>query len=246
MPVLGSRHPGGRARWVAMGSLLLLALAWPSPVRADGGTMLCRMLLQCYWESPPFTIRVIDKDTGRPLVDVHGLAVWMIYSVGSATQAVFMQDAVSGPDGVLRFAGWGPLRGYQELERPFITLFKPGYVLPRPEPGLRRTIRGHIPDGEFDTGIRRFSRDGETFAMEPFRGSPAEWLKDLRVEGWDIGGNFDPKRPEPARTPYLNRLYRLRAEVERLPRTGIEERDLESYRENLERSIRRLEEGGRP
>lgn len=240
MPVMASRHPGGRARWVAMGSLLLLALAWPSPVRADGGTMLCRMLLQCYWESPPFTIRVIDKDTGRPLADVHGLAVWMIYSVGSATQAVFMQDAVSGPDGVLRFAGWGPLRGYQELERPFITLFKPGYVLPRPEPGLRRAIRGHIPDGEFDTGIRRFSRDGETFAMEPFRGSPAEWLGELK-EALELGGNFDPARPEPARTSFLNRLYRVRAEVQRLVDQKISGPDVSAYLSRLESEIRWVE-----
>jgi hypothetical protein len=243
VPVMASRHPGGRARWVAMGSLLLLALAWPSPVRADGGTMLCRMLLQCYWESPPFTIRVIDKDTGRPLVDVHGLAVWMIYSVGSATQAVFMQDAVSGPDGVLRFAGWGPLRGYQELERPFITLFKPGYVLPRPEPGMRRTIRGHIPDGEFDTGIRRFSRDGETFAMVPFQGSPAEWLGELK-EALELGGNFDPARPEPARTPFLNRLYRVRAEVQRLVDQKISGPDVSAYLSRLESEIRWVERRG--
>jgi hypothetical protein len=243
VPVLASRHSGGRARWVAMGSLLLLALAWPSPVRADGGTMLCRILLQCYWESPPFSIRVIDKETSQPLADVHGLAVWMIYSVGSATGAIFMQDAVSGPDGVLRFAGWGPLRGSRELERPFITLFKPGYVLPRPEPGLRRTIRGHIPDGEFDTGIRRFSRDGERFAMEPFRGSPAEWLTELQ-DALDAGGNFDPGRPEPARTPFLNRLYRVRAEVQRLVDQKISDPDVSAYLSRLESEIRWVERRG--
>jgi hypothetical protein len=88
--------------------------------------------------------------------------------------------------------------------------------------------------------MRPFYQDGETFAMEQYRGT--QWLKQLGE--LDIG-RATPRSDEQSlqfRGPYLNRLRRVWAEREKYP---------ERYRApgqffwHLEREIKFLEEGRR-
>jgi hypothetical protein len=98
--------------------------------RAD---ILCRWFLQCLYQSPGFKIRVVDKETGKPLADVHALAVWVQYGMYGQSPGLMAQDAVSGMDGMLVFPPWGPTRGSSSgllpTQDPVITLYKIGYEL---------------------------------------------------------------------------------------------------------------------
>src|SRR5215831_11227291 len=92
---------------------------------------LCSWFGYCVYESPAFRITVVDQETGRPLADVHALAEWVQYGSHGTNGPLMVQDAASGPDGVLAFTAWGPMRGSNAglvlNQDPVITLFKPGY-----------------------------------------------------------------------------------------------------------------------
>ena len=99
--------------------------------RSAEANLLCKWFGRCFYESPGFRIRVVDKETGQPLADVHALAEWASYAVGRENGPFMVQDATSGPDGMLAFPPWGPMRGYRGglvlNSDPVITLLKPGY-----------------------------------------------------------------------------------------------------------------------
>jgi hypothetical protein len=162
-----------------MVGVILLILGSVTPLHAQA----CLGQYPC-WESPGFTIRVIDRQTQEPLAGVHALAEWIAYG-GFGRRGIFMaQEAVSGADGWLVFPPWGPFRGYEPgmlgLHDPAITLFRPGY-LPELEHGRRVIYNATPPDQTELTRVRRFGRDGATFGMEPFRGDTANgWRTSAR------------------------------------------------------------------
>lgn len=192
------------------------------PARPAAADLLCSLFKHCFYEGVAFRITVVDKETGQPLADVHALAEWGQYGAFGRNGPLMVQDAVSGPDGVLAFPAWGPIRGSSEglivNEAPVITLFKPGYVLIVPE-GARRAIFPSIPRGTAGTTrVWRFAPDGKTFEMERFRGTPEEWIIEMKriFSGAVPHGEPGLRR---FRGPYLNRLKRVQADTEKLPRT---------------------------
>lgn len=106
-----------------LGGLICLGLLLVTPAHAG---LLCTVFKYCLYEGVPFTIKVVDKETGSPLPNVHALAEWLQQGRFGAGGPVMVQDAVSGPDGVLTFPAWGPLRGSPDgllvYEAPVITL----------------------------------------------------------------------------------------------------------------------------
>src|SRR5215475_2848681 len=110
-------------------ALLGCLLAGPP---AEAENFECTVFGQCFYESPGFRIRVVDKEMGQPLEGVHALAEWQRYGPHGFNGPLMAQDAVSAPDGWLTFPAWGPLRGSASglviNTDPGITLFKPGYV----------------------------------------------------------------------------------------------------------------------
>jgi hypothetical protein len=46
---------------------------------------------------------VVDKKTGKPIPDVHALAVWIQYGMYGQYPGLMAQDAVSNTDGWLAF-----------------------------------------------------------------------------------------------------------------------------------------------
>ena len=150
--------------FVGVGIFLAVGLFIPQPAKAN---ILCTWFAYCLYESPGFRITVIDKETGKPLLDVHALGVWLNYGLWGTKGPLMALEAVSGPDGGLTFPGWGPLRGSQTglvpARDPAISLFKAGY--------RAQLIYNAAPLGTADTTrVRPFSEDGGTFALEPFQG----------------------------------------------------------------------------
>ena len=194
------------------------------PARPAAADPLCSLFKYCFYEGVAFPITVVDKETGQPLADVHALAEWGQYGVYGTDGPVMVQDAVSGPDGVLAFPAWGPVRGSPDglelASDPLITLFKPGYVLVPSESGLlgRRVILNRLSkDTEERTRVRCFTDNGRTVTMEPFRGTVDEWVKELQ-EATSGSGGIGEEAFLRYRVPYLNRLRRLLAEQDRLPK----------------------------
>src|SRR5262245_51209909 len=206
----------------------------------------CIGAIPCY-ESPGFTLRVIDKETGHGLADVHALAEWINYGMWGQKGPVMVQDAVSGSDGLLVFPAWGPTRGYEpgpipQLD-PVITLFKVGYLLPHPDGGGARLLYNRpLPQVDERTRVRRFANDGGTVSMEPFRGTLDEWVQQLNDLAFPPTGGGVATSDARRRFGifYLNRRQRVRRELDKLPQ---ERRDVRLLIQELDRNLRKLMQG---
>ena len=210
------------------------------PLLAAAGQLCDLFPMPCTFESLAFKLIVVDAETRAPLADVHALAEWQVHGYGGTLNGpLIVMDAISQSDGVLAFPAWGPIEGPADgigIGRdPIITVFKTGYkallIYNGDPPGTKETQR-----------VRRFYRDGGTFALEPFRGTPEEWLKELdRV----YAGIAFPRSDEQSlqfRTQYLNRLRRVWAERAKIPPSLRKERDFFWF---VEGRMKFLEEGHR-
>ena len=199
--------------------------------RAD---ILCSWFSYCYYQSPGFKIRVVDKDTGKPLTDVHALAEWVQYGMYGQYPLLVAQDATSGADGWLVFSPWGPTRGSSGGLRPSadprITLYKNGYDT--------MTLINRVEQSVQYDRVHNFAQDGQTFAMGRFRGSPDDRIKQL--DGIVLGGAMrDLDLTLKFRDPYVNRTRRLLAERDIFPERYRTERNVFWA---LESELRRLEQ----
>jgi hypothetical protein len=198
----------GRLRAFVVASLLLA----PAPAAAE---VMCDWFFRCLYESPGFRFRVIDAETKQPLADVHALAEWVLEGSHGRNGPLMVQDAVSSADGWLKFPAWGPLRGSRgglvlNLD-PAITLFKPGYR-------TRLRQNAYPPEMRETTRVRVFGEDGQDLALEPFRGTSAEWVQQLeRAVFPATKGRTSEEQLLPFRVQYLNRVHRVWPEVQRLP-----------------------------
>jgi hypothetical protein len=177
---------------------------------------LCPWLVDCQYEAPGFSIRVVDQQTGQPLAGVHALATWLMYGGHGGRRPLMVLEAVSGPDGMISFPAWGPVRsgasGLEPARDPLISLFRPGYHA--------LLVHNHTPLGQRDTVlVHAFQQAGQTFELVPFQGTPAETLAELwkAVDPFE-GANVSRFDSSSMRQAYVNRLRRVKAEAERLPR----------------------------
>ncbi len=223
-------------RCVVVAGLATGALLWAVAARAG---QPCEVVpMPCTFEALPFKLRVVDAETRRPLVDVHALAEWPTIGPGGRTGGPLMAlDTASGSDGVLSFPGWGPIQGPMTgLEigsDPVITLFKAGYK-------ALVINNGHLPPGREKERVRHFAQDGWTYALEPFRGTPEQWVQELRRVwlGRAFPGNDEHARK--LRGPYLDRLQRVSAERDKVP---PEHQRAGSFFWHVDRTLKALEEG---
>ena len=175
--------------------------------------VLCRLLpMRCTYEGAAFRFTVVDAETRQPLGEVHALAEWQLMGMYSGHGGPLMAlDAVSGPDGQITFPAWGPIPGPHLMlgSDPVVTLLKSGYKTLR--------LANPSPPGTTETTrVRRFGRDGQTIALEPFRGIPDEWVEQLdQVWAGLAMRNQDDNRK--FRDPYLNRVRRVWAERDKVP-----------------------------
>ena len=222
----------------AMTSILLVSLV--SPIAA-APEQPCKVVpMPCTFEGLPFKITVIDAETRKPLADVHALAEWQIHGTGGRLNGPLMVlDAASGLDGTLAFPGWGPIdgpvTGLGIGRDPVITLFKSGYKA--------LVINNADPPGTPETQrVRKFYQGGRTYELEPFRGSPDQWLEQLREV---VLGLAVPRSDESTlrfRNAYLNRLMLVSSERPKLP---VEHQRPGNFFWHVDRSLKLLEEGHR-
>jgi len=222
----------------AMTSILLVSLV--SPIAAAPEQPCEVVPMPCTFEGLPFKITVIDAETRKPLADVHALAEWQIHGAGGRLNGPLMVlDAASGLDGTLAFPGWGPIdgpvTGLGIGRDPVITLFKSGYKA--------LVINNADPPGTPETQrVRKFYQGGRTYELEPFRGSPDQWLEQLREV---VLGLAVPRSDESTlrfRNAYLNRLMLVSSERPKLP---VEHQRPGNFFWHVDRSLKLLEEGHR-
>ncbi len=221
-------------RAIGIGLLLVAGLLVPRLAEAN---ILCGWFGYCVYESPGFRIAVVDRETGQPLADVHALAEWQMYGGHGRNGPLMVQDAVSGSDGVIAFPPWGPIRGSTAglvlNHDPVISLFKPGYKV--------LTIF-NVPGTDETARVRGLRQDGQTYFLEPFRGTPEEWVEELE-KVWV--GRATPRSDEQTlkfRGPYLNRVRYVRAEREKVPARF---RSPGQFFSSVEAVLRFFEEGHR-
>jgi hypothetical protein len=89
-------------------------------------------------------------------------------------------------------------------------LFKPGYKTLR--------LNNWVPSGtEETTRVRRFGQDGQTIAMEPFRGTPEEWMNEMKRASQGAAAPMAREVFLQFRDPYLNLANRIWAERVKFP-----------------------------
>jgi hypothetical protein len=196
--------------------------------------------MPCTFEARPFTIRVLDAVTSKPLPDVHVLAEWQLHGVGGRLNGPLMVlDAVSGADGAVTFPGWGPLEGsllgLGVGRDPILTLFKSGYV------PLIVNNPLVAPGREYER-VRRFGQNGTSFVLQRSIAGPDRRLEELETVwlGVALPRNDDDARR--FRVPYLNRLKRIAAERSRFP---LQQRRFEGFFWHVDRELRFMGEGRR-
>ena len=220
--------------------VVLTALTVLTASSASAGASCGAPSARCQYEAPPFTLTLVDAATSQPLADVHALAEWQMEGAGGRLNGPLMTlDAVSGPDGVINFGGWGPIDGPASglgIGRdPVLTLFKSGYaplILNNGDPpGLSETER-----------VRPFRQSGRRYAMEPFLGTPEAWLKQLQRVWLGIAGQRGGDSLLRFREPYLTRLRRIASERKLFPAPPRYEG---SFFWHVDREIKFLEDGHR-
>jgi len=215
--------------------MLLGVLCWST---ASYAGQACEVVpMPCRFEAPAFHIRLRDAETKSPLVDVHALAEWQSYGAGGRLDGpVMVLDGTSGPEGVIRFRAWGPIEGpglgLGVGRDPVITLLKAGYE-------ILMIGNRYVGPGREREQVRRFSRDGETFALRPFTGTPEQRLGQLRKVWLGIAVSRTDEETLKFREPYLNRLRRVALERERIG--SSRPRDVETFLRNLDRELELLD-----
>ena len=228
-------------RLLKTAAITFMLLASLVPPIAAAPEQPCEVVpMPCTFEGLPFKITIIDAETRKPLADVHALAEWQMHGAGGRLNGPLMVlDAASGLDGTLAFPGWGPIdgpvMGLGIGRDPVITLFKSGYKA--------LVINNADPPGTPETQrVRKFYQDGRMYELEPFRGSPDQWLEQLREV---VLGLAVPRSDESTlrfRNAYLNRLMRVSSERTKLP---VEHQRPGNFFWHVDRSLKLLEEGPR-
>ena len=76
LPSRGGHPSAGRgARGRVLSLLVLFGLLLSRP--AEAADLLCTLASYCVYEGVPFSITVVDQETGAPLAGVHALAEWL-------------------------------------------------------------------------------------------------------------------------------------------------------------------------
>jgi hypothetical protein len=106
----------------------------------------------------------------------------------------------------------GPIRGYLSGlvggNDPVVSLFRPGY-----EVAVEHNKRTVVETEQ----VRRFSQDGVTIRLVPFRATPRSWIHQLRTVAHPQVTRMSDDALLQFRGPYLNRFQRVWTEVQLLP-----------------------------
>jgi hypothetical protein len=120
--------------------------------------------------------RVVDAETKEPLAGVHVVAQWILTTGIVHSQSVtrlHILETVTDAKGEYHLPAWGPkARPFlAELDTadPRLTFFHPGHRM------LDRS--NHVPHHD---SLRTSRWHGQTVELQPFRGTPEEWVSQLQ------------------------------------------------------------------
>jgi len=207
---------------------------------ADAAQPCAVVPMPCTFEGEAFAITIVDAETHRPVSDVHALAEWRMYGPGDRPNGPLMvQDATSTSDGVVTFPGWGPLPGPRPGlvvgDDPVITLFKSGY-----RPFVVNNM--NLPPGRERERVRRFLPTDRTLGLQPFRGTPDEWVQELKKIYRGMAFPRADDQSAQFRSQYLNRIRRVWAERDHVPEIYLRRPEffwfVADYMNELERASR--------
>jgi hypothetical protein len=223
-------------RALAVTATILVSLWAPTPADANP---LCRWTGICLYLSPGFRVTVVDAASGKPLSGVYGWAEWTQYGAHGRGGPLMVQDATSDAAGHLSFPHWGPTFGSAGGlllgTDPAVILFKPGYITLLVENGVPLGASQH-------STIRGFSRSGETLRLQPFRGTPAEWVEQLRqLAHPGLSAFVSDAHLRGFRALYLRRLDLVESQLRQMPANS---RDVLRLQSSVELD-RRFVTGGR-
>ncbi|HLE43146.1 MAG TPA: hypothetical protein VJB36_03950, partial [Methylomirabilota bacterium] len=133
---------------------------------------------------------VVDADTKQPLEGVHVVAQWILntglFFHGSHVTRLHILETVTDAQGEYHFPAWGP-KPRPVLARldwgtdPILTFFKPGYRV------LSRNNYSPPPENEEEMAVRVSRWHGKTVALEPFRGTTDDWIRQLQLVQGRLG-----------------------------------------------------------
>jgi hypothetical protein len=192
--------------------LAVLCLGVPSPATANP---VCALLGLCLYLSPGFELVVVDAETARPLSGVYAWAEWVQHGAHGIGGPLMIQDGVSAADGRLAFPGWGPTLGSGGGlllgTDPAVILFRAGYA-----PLL---LENDVAPGASHLALRRgLSRAEGPVRLQPFRGSPAGWVEQLRKSAYPALSSYVSDAAHSRfRAHYLRRLAVIEAGLTTVP-----------------------------
>jgi hypothetical protein len=212
--------------------VLVMGAIWVAAVLPDAA-----MAQPAAYSAEPIRGRVVDAETRQPLEGVHVVAQWILQTGilhGRTVERLHILETVTDATGAYRLPGWGPkprpALSRLETSDPLLTFFKPGY-----RPLDRSNNEMH------DRPVRTSRWDGKTIALEPFRGSPEEWVSALQHVQFRL--DWAEPRDDASGRPndywrHFPRMVialleerralpdRLRHRVQDLRNWGVDERDL--------------------
>lgn len=198
----------------ALAIVVALLLSWWAPGPAEANS-LCRWTGFCLYLSPGVTLTVVDAETGRPLPGVYAWAEWVQYGAHGRGGPLMVQDATTDASGRLAIPHWGPKLGSRGglllgLD-PAVILFKTGYTT--------LLLENAVPPGaSHHAALRGMSRNGETLRLQPFRGSQAEWVEELRkLVHPALSAGIAESHRDRFQAVYLRRTDLANAELRALP-----------------------------
>jgi hypothetical protein len=194
--------------------LLVVVLVAPAALGLAAGPAAA-LLRPPFYSAKPVQATVVDEATRQPVEGVVVAAVWAVSSIHGVTHTLHIGEAVTDSQGRFSLPGFGPkLRPpLYEAQRhmPYLILFKHGYVplilwnasrdkfvaaFGDPRQWSTRQLADNLPlEFDPDRVVQESFWNGLTIELEPFRGTPAEWLRQMEVLTYRI--DFDDRKRVP-------------------------------------------------
>jgi len=162
-------------------------------------------LAPAFYSAKEIRATVVDTATGRPIDRAVVVAVWQLETVSGEGPRLQVTEAVTDANGQFFVPGWGPKLRPPLTEfankSPYLVVFKSGYVpirlhnAPksqfaelRSKTALRASeisYRAGV-EGDPHDPIQDCLWDGMTIRIEPFRGTPEEWFREIDVTSNEV------------------------------------------------------------
>ena len=102
--------------------------------------MCCSGAIATEYSALPFSAKVVDKETGKPIEGAVAYVIWELnyYTGHSGGPVLYTAEAITDSEGVFRMSGWGPLPVPREKvlaplvldpNQPGMYVFKGGYQI---------------------------------------------------------------------------------------------------------------------